>query len=231
MTKLRLEITKGEAIRYTSHLDYSRSMERALRRAKLPVAYSEGFNPHMKMAFASALSVGVTSDTEYLDIELAAEITAGTFSAALASQLPEGMALKRVRAITPQHAALMAVVNLASYRITLPASGDAETVHDSVARFNAAAGVRYIKENPKGRREIDVKQYLPEPVGLIVTEAELQLSMTISITPTGSIKPSEVLSVLIRDFGLPVNGAAAVIHRTGLFVADKAGRRSPLDIG
>jgi radical SAM-linked protein len=230
MSKLRLEITKGEAIRYISHLDYSRSMERALRRAKLPVAYSEGFNPHMKMAFASALSVGVTSDTEYMDIDLAADISADTFLSLLAPQLPEGIALKRVRPITPQHTALMAVVNMATYTVTLPVC-DAGLAADCISRFNAAASVRYIKENPKGRREIDVKVYVPEAVGLTVTDKETQLSLTINITPTGSIKPSEVLSVLIQDFGLPVDGAAAVIHRTGLFVNGKNGRRSPLDIG
>ena len=68
MAKLRLEITKGEEIRYISHLDYASAIERAIIRAKLPAAYSEGFNPHMKLSFASALAVGVTSQAEYMEI-------------------------------------------------------------------------------------------------------------------------------------------------------------------
>lgn len=55
--KLRVEISKDEEIRYISHLDYG-AIEKALKRAEIPVAYSEGFNPHMKLAFASALAVG-----------------------------------------------------------------------------------------------------------------------------------------------------------------------------
>ena len=68
--KLRALLTKGEEIRFISHLDYAALIERAIRRAKLPVAYSEGFNPHMKFSFASALAVGVTSEAEVMDVEL-----------------------------------------------------------------------------------------------------------------------------------------------------------------
>lgn len=70
MIKYRLKITKGEPIRYISHLDFAALMQRAICRSHLPAAYSEGFNPHMKIAFASALSVGITSTCEYMDLEL-----------------------------------------------------------------------------------------------------------------------------------------------------------------
>ena len=70
MFKYRAKITKGTEIRYISHLDYAGVMERAIRRAKLPAAYSEGCKPHLKLAFASALSLGVTSEAEYVDFEL-----------------------------------------------------------------------------------------------------------------------------------------------------------------
>ena len=79
MHKVRMEITKEEEVCFISHLDYARAMERAIRRAKLPAAYSEGFNPHMKLAFASALSVGVTSDAEYADIAMLQKVKATDF--------------------------------------------------------------------------------------------------------------------------------------------------------
>lgn len=59
--KLRLQITKESGIRFISHLEYLKTLEKAIRRARIPVAYSQGFNPHMKFSLASALSVGVTS--------------------------------------------------------------------------------------------------------------------------------------------------------------------------
>ena len=75
--KLRLQITKEPGIRFISHLEYQRSIEKALRRSGIPVAYSEGFNPHMKFSLASALSVGVTSSFEFAEIRLAASGPAG----------------------------------------------------------------------------------------------------------------------------------------------------------
>lgn len=228
MPKFRLEITKGEAIRYISHLDYSRSMERALRRAKLPVAYSEGFNPHMKMAFASALSLGVTSEAEYMDVELTEAMADESVATALAAQLPPGIAVKKVRRISDRHASLMAVVNLATYRLTLTGV-DLSVAEASLASFWEAAQVVYVKESPKGRREIDVKQYVTEAAVTPLAEG-VALDLTIKITPTGSVKPVEVLTALTRDFALPVDPAAALINRTGLFVTDGKLRRAPIDL-
>ena len=69
--KLRLQITKEKEIRFISHLEYVRTLARAIRRAKLPAAYSEGFNPHLKFSLASALGVGVVSYAEFMEIEMA----------------------------------------------------------------------------------------------------------------------------------------------------------------
>jgi radical SAM-linked protein len=225
--KLRLEITKGEALRYISHLDYVRTMERALRRAKLPVAYSEGFNPHMKMAFASALSLGVTSDSEYMDVELKSDISPEDFAASLVNQLPEGILLKGVREISVRHAALMAVINLAAYRINVPLqSGDFTAAQECINSFNQAQMVQFVKESPKGKREINVKQYVSQ-AAIVQAPCGIEISMTVAITPTGSVKPSDVLKTLVDQFGLAVNPAAALINRTGLYVDGL----SPLDVG
>ena len=89
--KLRVEISKDEEIRYISHLDYAGAIEKALKRAEIPVAYSEGFNPHMKLAFASALAVGLTSATEYMEVELKEQIDIKEFIAKFEKQLPRGI--------------------------------------------------------------------------------------------------------------------------------------------
>lgn len=228
--KYRLAITKGEEIRYVSHLDYARTVERAVRRSKLPAAYSEGFNPHMKMAFASALPVGVASEAEYMDIEMAEAVDAAAVGEALASQLPSGIAVRQVRPITAKHDALMAVVNLAAYRVIVPLPADAfADAMAAVTAFNAADAVAYVRENPKGRREIDVKTYVRESVAAERPEG-LELFFEVRITPTGSIKPGEVIEVLTKNFGLPADPDAALVTRTGLFVAGGNGRVSPLEI-
>ena len=70
MKRLFLSITKGEELRFLGHLDFLRTMERAVMRSEIPVAFSEGFNPHMKLSLDSALGVGVTADPLYLEITI-----------------------------------------------------------------------------------------------------------------------------------------------------------------
>lgn len=229
MPKLRLKITKGEAVRYLAHLDFARAIERAIRRAKLPVAYSEGFNPHMKMAFASALGLGVTSDAEYMDLELSRDTELPEFQKSLKEQLPEGIGLVEAMVIPQQTPALMKVVNLATYLVRVPlADTDYAKTSAAVEAFNGANEVIYIKEMPKGRRQINIKEYMADAVEVVSwDEIMLQLRFSIHITPTGSVKPGEVLSALVNQFDLPVRAASAVLHRTGLFVAGK-GRQEPI---
>lgn len=227
---VRCEITKGEAVRYLSHLDYAGAIERALRRSKLPVAYSEGFNPHMRMAFASALAVGVTSQAEYMDVTMAQEVPLSQVREKLAPQLPSGISLRELRQITPQHKSLMALVNGATYRITARSRNENGNPVLSLARFNRASSVDYTRVTPKGRRDINLKEFLPEPVRLLETGPAIIMEMTIAVTPAGSVKPGEVLEVLAERYGLPVDPAGAAIHRLGLWVHKDGSCVSPMKI-
>lgn len=232
MAKIRFEITKGPEIRYISHLDYAGAVEKAVRRAKLPAAYSEGFNPHMKIAFASALSLGVTSEAEYLDMELSEELSVEKVLDVLKEKMPPGIALKKAVYIPNSTPALMAVINWAEYTIKVPCLKDSmeSEVLERLAAFNEAGQVLYTKESPKGRKEVDLKTYLPEPVKGQITDGHLYLSLGISITPTGSVKPSQILSALVRQYGLPVEEAQALICRTGLFVVKGNEKLTPMSV-
>lgn len=235
MAKLRLKITKGNPIRFVSHLDFAGTIERAVRRAKLPAAYSEGFNPHMKLAFASALAVGVTSEAEYLDLELTEAIDIALLNARLTPQLPAGIELKAAKYVEQHSKALMAVVNLATYTIigSLVPGAVWDAVGTSIDNFNREVEVIYVKQSPKGRREIDIKEYLTEPVvvkPLAADQPKLILNLAIKITPGGSVKPVEVLTVLTDTYGLPIDKDAALINRIGLFITNGIVQRSPIEL-
>lgn len=235
MAKIRLKITKGNEIGYVSHLDFAGTIERAVRRAKLPAAYSEGFNPHMKLAFASALAVGVTSEAEYLDLDLTEELDIANIEAKLKLQLPAGIELKAARYVGERSQALMAIVNLATYEVTVPLTPETgwETAQASINNFNSEVEVIYVKETPKGRREIDIKEYLAAPVNVKLAadnQPTMIINLSIKITPTGSVKPAEVLAVLTGSFGLPADKDSALIHRSGLFVTDGRVQRSPIEL-
>lgn len=70
LSRIRIKYIKGEQVKYISHLDILRTLNRVLKRAELPVAYSQGYNPHPLVSFGLPLSVGVTSEAEYADIDL-----------------------------------------------------------------------------------------------------------------------------------------------------------------
>lgn len=232
MAKLRLEITKGEEIRYTSHLDYASAIERAIIRAKLPAAYSEGFNPHMKISFASALAVGVTSEAEYMDLEFKENVDIHAGVKRLTAALPSGIAVKSAVYVPGNAAALMAIVNLATYDVIVPltGSGDFAAVEESIGRFNEAQEVLYTRHTPKGRKEIEVKQYMAAPIGAMEQDKAVKLAIDIKITTTGSIKPGEILAILVSMFDLAVAKDSALINRTGLYVADSKTRRKPTEL-
>lgn len=226
---MRAAITKGDQVRYISHLDFARTVERALRRAQLPVAYSEGFNPHIKLAFASALSVGVTGAQEYFDVELIQDMAPAEFMTRLNGVLPDGIAVSQAAMITPAHKALMAVINYAVYSAELPVIGESGAVDAAVSGFTAAENVWYTRQSPKGKREIDFKQFVDQ-LRFELAGNRLLLSFGIAIKPTGSAKASELLDVLTEQFSLPVNRELAYIRREGLWIKQGDELISPLEL-
>ena len=111
--------TKGERLRHIGHLDLMRAMQRALRRSELPVSYSKGFNPHILVTFASALSTGAWSKREIMDVTLDTEVTPEAFTAAMNRALPVDLRVLSARPIDDRHPALMAMVAAAEYAITV----------------------------------------------------------------------------------------------------------------
>ena len=210
-------ITKGEELRYVSHLDYANLFVRACKRAKLPMAYSEGFNPHMKVAFASALSLGAASDAEYVDFEMTEALSPSVVMKRLGEHLPRGAQMVRLKLLEGKHKALMADVDEARYRIAVPYASDLDAVRESVRRYNAAESAVWERVTPKKKRTIETKTYIKTPVSFTLEHERLTFWMNLVVTSEGSVKPIEVLSVMVRDFALPLDPNEAYVTRIGLF--------------
>ena len=222
MVYCRAQITKDEPLRYISHLDYASMMQRAIRRAKIPAAYSEGFNPHMKLSFASALSVGVTSEAEYMDLELAKPMVEREIAERLRPVLPEGVRLIALRVMTGKPKALMSLTDEAVYEITVPLCGAFSEAQKALEDFNATKECTFLRKTPKKTREIEVRQYICGNLRVEATEKDLlRLTMAIRITPVGSVKPQEILMLLCEKFTLPVQAVTALVHRSALLCGGK----------
>lgn len=220
--KLRMQITKERDIRFISHLEYIRTIERAIRRAKLPAAYSEGFNPHMKFSLASALGVGVVSYTEFVEIELYEDVDVREAAEALAKALPRGIKVLAADWVDTHHAALMAQAAGASYRVTLPYSKD---ITEQVAEYNTLETLMFKKAAPKtkaGVKDIDVKYYIPEIV-MEQREGKVIFSFDCKITPSGSMKAVDLLNALNQQYNLELPVEMADIERLKLYRLNKRG--------
>lgn len=222
--KLRMQITKDRDIRFISHLEYVRTIERAIRRAKLPAAYSEGFNPHMKFALASALGVGVVSYTEFVEIELYEDVDVKAAAEALDKALPRGIRVLMADHVDTHHAALMAQAAGAAYRVTLPFKDD---IQEAVAKYNEAETLMFKKAAPKtkvGFKEVDVKFFIPE-LEAIQEGDNTVFSFECKITPTGSMKAVDLLNALNEAYGLQLPVEMADIERLRLYRYAKNGKK------
>ena len=225
--KLRMQITKDRDIRFISHLEYVRTIERAIRRAKLPAAYSEGFNPHLKFSLASALGVGVVSYTEFVEIELAEPVEIEAAARALDKALPRGIRVLAADAVANNTAALMAEAAGASYVVTLPYDKD---ISEAVENYNDAMELLFKKAAPKRKekfKEIDVKFYIPE-IAVELKDGKTIFSFECKITPTGSMKAVDLLNALNEAYALELPVEMADIELHTLYKFTKRGKKGPM---
>ena len=212
----RVEITKGAEIAYLSHLEYAALLGKAVLRAKLPVAYSQGFHPHMKIGFASALSVGVTGRAEYLDLVLTEKTSLSEIIDRLNAALPPGARARRIKEIDRSYKSLSSAMAEAVYEAIIPRVPPGEDIHAGLERFNQAPSIIVTRVTPKRTAEKNIVEYLRAPLKAERRGEDLILTMRLKSTDKGSIKPGEVLSALKENFCPFLDIDAAIISRTAI---------------
>jgi radical SAM-linked protein len=151
--KVRLRFSKLGRVRWTSHRDVARVWERALRRARLPVAYSAGFSPHPLLSFGLALPTGCESTAEYFDVALAEPIDTPDVVGRLAEGLPEGIAILAAAPLAAGAASLQEEVTSCTWEIDVPGVTPAQ-LSEAAARL-LDAGAIPVRRARKGRTEVD----------------------------------------------------------------------------
>ena len=222
MKKLRLALNKGEELRFLSHLDYAQAVERMIRRGEIEMAYSEGFNPHMKISFSSALALGVTATAEYIDMDVIEDDSLESIIDRLNRVAPPGLEVLGGKEMPDKVKKMMAICNFAIYEVTGP-------VTDENADWDEAPEISYEKVTPKKTRIIDVKEFVKEPIVASVKDGMVTLTMGIGIYPQGTIKPSEVWNLGKDQYNWPITSGYE-IHRKAIMVENEEGRYTPLEI-
>jgi radical SAM-linked protein len=198
--RLRIRYAKRGRLRFVSHRDFSRAFERAVVRARVPMAYSSGFNPHPRISYAGAAPTGAASEAEYLEIGLAREVDPDEVLAGLSQALPDGLDLLSV--VESPGGALADRLQASRWQLDVQAPADA--CRTAVAAFLAEESLSVSRMTKKGLREFDCRGAVESLMVLepgdatgTVTRLELVLRHTEPM-----VRPDDVLTGLQRVAGL-----------------------------
>jgi len=208
-----------------------KAFERAVRRAEIPIAFSEGFNPHPRLSFASALAVGVTSEREYADLELKDDVDLRDIIGRLAAAMPPGIEIKAGRFIPDNAPALMAEVNRAAYKVLAPVNDtlQREELDSQIEDFMSLPEVVITKWTRKGPRQKNIRPGIVSFEGYL-SDGEVEFSLITVTGSEGNIRPEEVVSAFTKHSGLPIDSDSLYIRRMALYI-EKGGKLvSPMDI-
>ena len=214
---------KGERIRHIGHLDIQRSVQRGLRRSGLPVAYSNGFNPHILITFASALSTGACGTREIMDVTMAEEVTEQEFLERMNRAMPPEMQLSEARAVDQKHSALMASLRAADYDLLIRDQEQAAKLIEAIPRMMARDSIPAMRKTKTALKECDIKPLLYSLRG----EGQ-HLYATLVLTEREACKPGMLIEALGREAGIE-GEIRMLITRTGLLGVDAAGDLVPLE--
>jgi len=212
MQRLRIRFCRGEEVKFISHLDIIRLWQRALRRAGVPLAYSEGFNPHPRISLAVPLAIGVTSEGELMDIVCSKWVSPHWFTSAVSQQLPAGIKILQVYAITPTQPSLQSQVSYAEYRVEVETEKGQEEIEAGLRSLLSAERLPWQHRRDTGIRSYDLRALI-DNLWLIDYHAPCcTLGMKLRCDTSGSGRPEQVTAAL----GFPDHPRS--MHRTKLLL-------------
>jgi len=233
-TRFRIQFEKGSEMRFISHLDLMRTWERTLRRSGLPLAYSQGHHPHLKMSFGPPLPLGYRSRAEVFDLELSRPPDLD-LAERLDETLPDGLRVLAVKPILFKTPSLMSQLEGASYRVRFPRTFLQEagldpavlagTLETRVRELLGAEHLLVRRVSEAQTREFDAR---PSIASLLVREDETPavLEAELRFTQRAQVRPEEVVALLIPT----VDARTADVERTRLWTEIGGRRLDPLEL-
>lgn len=217
--KIRIKFRKYGSMRFIGHLDVMRYFQKAIRRAGIDIAYSEGFSPHPVMSFAAPLGVGLTSDGEYMDIEVRSTRSTEESIAALNGAMAEGFEVTEYVALRDGAAKAMAAVAAADYAVWFKKERDfsPEEIAEKIdAYYVRQEKIEVVKQTKKSERTVDLKPliYRFEPWR---DEENTGFFLRLCTGSAENIKPELALTDFYRFFGRTYDPMNMQIHRIEVY--------------
>jgi len=196
MQRLRIRFCRGEEVKFISHLDIMRLWQRALNRAGVPLAYSEGFNPHPRMSLAAPLALGVTSEAELMDLVLAKWASPHSFTEAVSRQLPPGIEILQVYNTPLTMPSLQSLVRYAEYTVELETEKGQKGVESAMAQLLAAEHLPWQHQRDTGPRHYDLRALVDDLWLIDQSNGYCTIGMKLRCDSSGSGRPEQVAAAL-----------------------------------
>jgi radical SAM-linked protein len=191
--KLRLRYAKRGRLRFASHRDLARALERALRRAAVPMAFSAGFTPHPKISYLGAAPTGAASEAEYVEIGLAERRDPDQVRAALDAALPADIAVLECVEAAEGTGSLADRIDAAAWRIELPGV-EPEALATALAAFLDRDEVMVARRTKNGLRDVDARAAVAAATAAGAAGCAILQVVVRQVTP--AVRPDDVLAAL-----------------------------------
>lgn len=207
--RLRIRWGRTESHTHLSHLDNIRTIEDAIRRSKIPVIYSRGKRPRMKLSFSPPLPVGFTSETEFFDINLKQDFSSQMINS-LRKSMPEGFKVLEAKAVFARTAALSEVINLVVYTLKLDNPIDTKQLQSRIYDIMSKDEIIVSRKSKSGQSDVNIRKSIYK-----IEYSERLLTLTLGIGSEGYVRPTEVGRLL---FGMDEDEVSKLkFHRAEMF--------------
>jgi radical SAM-linked protein len=211
MQRIRIRFSRGEELKFISHLDIMRLWQRALHRADIPLAYTEGFSPHPRISLAAPLAVGVTSQSELMDVFCSKWVSPHSFTAAVSQQLPPGIQILQVHMVAPTLPSLQSQVSHTEYEVETETDKDQAAIKAALASLLSLEELPWHHQRDTGTRNYDLRALIDDLWLVGWRHGHCTIGMKLRCDSSGSGRPEQVAAAL--DLSHPTS-----IRRTKLIL-------------
>ena len=215
MQRLRIRFRRGQEIKFISHLDIMRLWQRALTRAEIALAYSEGFNPHPRISLAAPLALGVTSETELMDIVLVKWISPHSFKAAVSQQLPDGVEIMQVYQMALNIPSLQSQVRFAEYSVELETEKRKQDIESAISSLLSLENLPWQHQRDTGPHRYDLRTLIDDLWLIDCRDGYCTIGMNLRCDSNGSGRPEQVAAALGFEHHPQSIHRAKLILKTG----------------
>ena len=211
--KARIKFRKYGVLRFIGHLDVMRFFQKLMRRADIPIAFTGGYSPHMIMSFAGPLGIGLTSDGEYLDIELTAPVDSLEAVKRMNKECAEGIEVISIRQIPDEKKMTgMTILAAADYLVSVKEGTLPENWKEGFSDFMVQKEIRVIKQTKRSEREVDIRP--------LIYRWEIRgesIFLQLAAGSAENLKPDLVMETFLSGSAVPEGSVSFAYHRLEMY--------------